>query len=269
MIYSKFKQICIYTLFFFIFFGENCLAQSPYGFNKNNQIAILGVGSVSLGTSLILRSQVDLLTENEIIDLDRNRVNSFDRQATLNSSVLAAKQSDVFLYGSCGIPLLLMASSKINTDLLTMAVLWGEVVLLNGGLTLVSKYSSQRIRPFVYNPDFSLEEKQELNAKTSFFSGHSSMVAANTFFAAKVFSDYYPKSKWKPLIWSLAVVIPVTTAHLRVAAGKHFPTDVITGCLIGAACGYFIPAIHKKQGNNNSEIVFLTDTQRITILYNF
>lgn len=269
MIDSSPKKILYISLFLLAFLGDNCLGQSPYILNKSKEIPLIGIGSISLGTSLILRGQVDLLTEEAINGLDRNIINTFDRNASFNASTLAAKQSDVFLYGSSALPIFLMASSQIKSDVFTIAALWGETVLMNGGLTLLSKYSSQRLRPFVYNPDFSLEDKLDLNAKTSFFSGHSSMVAASTFFAAKVFTDYYPHNRWRWLVWSLASIIPMTTAYLRVAAGKHFPTDVITGCLMGAACGFFIPEIHKKERKKDNEIVFFVTSQKMTILYNF
>ena len=73
------------------------------------------------------------------------------------------------------------------------------------------------------------------------------MTAANTFFAAKVFSDYYPDSKWKPVVWTAAATIPAITGYLRVKGGRHFTTDVITGYAVGAAVGYLVPHFHKKK----------------------
>jgi len=36
-----------------------------------------------------------------------------------------------------------------------------------------------------------------------------------------------------------------TIGYLRYKSGKHFPTDILTGALIGSAIGYFIPFIHR------------------------
>src|SRR5207249_5722685 len=36
-------------------------------------------------------------------------------------------------------------------------------------------------------------------------------------------------------------------AALRVAAGKHFPTDVLAGAALGSAVGWLVPTIHPTQ----------------------
>jgi len=43
------------------------------------------------------------------------------------------------------------------------------------------------------------------------------------------------------------VISDGTTAYLRVKAGKHFPTDVIVGAVIGSAVGYAVVSLHKMQ----------------------
>ena len=88
--------------------------------------------------------------------------------------------------------------------------------MLNAGVTLLTKYTVRRIRPFNFDPNTSLEKKTSVNAKASFFSGHTSITATNSFFTAKVFSDYYPDSKWKPMVWTVAASIPAITGYLRV-----------------------------------------------------
>jgi hypothetical protein len=48
----------------------------------------------------------------------------------------------------------------------------------------------------------------ESDARKSFFSGHASMTACNTFFAAKIWSDMHPNSKLKPWVWTAAAAVP-------------------------------------------------------------
>ena len=121
--------------------------------------------------------------------------------------------------------------------------------MLNAGLTLLTKYTVRRIRPFNYDPETSVEKKMSTNAQASFFSGHTSMTATNSFFAAKVFSDYYPDSQCKSLVWAIAATLPAITGYLRVRGGRHYPTDVITGYAVGAAVGYLIPHWHRNKAN--------------------
>jgi hypothetical protein len=89
--------------------------------------------------------------------------------------------------------------------------------------------------------------KLKRNVRTAFVSGHTSITACNTFFAAQVFSDFYPDSKWKPVIWSAAATIPAITGYLRVTAGKHFPTDVMAGYAMGTVIGILVPRLHRNK----------------------
>ena len=87
------------------------------------------------------------------------------------------------------------------------------------------------------------------SARFAFFSGHTSVTASNFFFTAKVFSDYFPDSKLKPYIWSVAAIAPAITAYLIVKAGRHYKTDVITGYAVGAAIGFLVPHLHRKKSS--------------------
>ena len=188
-----------------------------------------------------------LLTAAEIETLNKADVNSFDRFAINHYSKSGDSGSDVFWGGSHFLPLLFLVNQKSRNDFPAIVAMYGEVFLINSSLTLLTKVTVRRSRPFVYNPDVPIDKKFTKTARTSFLSGHTSMTAANCFFAAKVFSDYYPNSRWKPAIWTGAVVIPAITGYLRIRAGKHFPTDTIAGYALGAAVGILVPQLHKKK----------------------
>ncbi len=84
-----------------------------------------------------------------------------------------------------------------------------------------------------------------LEMQEDLFSGHTSLSASNTFFAARVYSDIYPNSQLKPLVWTIAAVLPALTGYNRVLSGKHFLSDVIIGYSCGVLFGYTVPLIHK------------------------
>ena len=71
----------------------------------------------------------------------------------------------------------------------------------------------------------------------SFPSGH----AVISFAAAFVLSRYKPKLKW--LYYSLAVIISFSRIYL----GKHFPSDVIAGAVIGLGIGYISHKIQRPK----------------------
>jgi membrane-associated phospholipid phosphatase len=199
-----------------------------------------------MGAGIVFAANVQGFSEEEINLLDRNDINEFDRGATYNSSASAKTASDVLLYSSALLPLSFLASKESRQDFGRISILYGETVFITAGITYFTKGVILRTRPFVYNEDFSLADKEKASARHSFFSGHTSLTAASCFFTAKVFSDYFPDSKLKPYVWAGAIVLPAVTGYFRVAAGKHFRTDVITGYVIGASIGYLVPRLHKK-----------------------
>ncbi|MCB0550014.1 MAG: phosphatase PAP2 family protein [Phaeodactylibacter sp.] len=222
---------------------------SPYQLNWKKEAALLGAGATTLGAGHLLRAQTVPLSTAEIYSLQYKSITGIDRIAIEQNSPRAYHASNYFLRASFALPLMFAAEKQARHALPTIALLYSETMMLNSGLTLLAKSAVLRPRPFVYNYDAGLESKQSLHARSSFFSGHTSNVAANTFFAAKVFSDFYPESKWKPLVWGIAATAPAITGYLRVKAGKHYPSDVMCGYAVGALAGYFIPHLHKKDGN--------------------
>ncbi|MFK7770676.1 MAG: phosphatase PAP2 family protein [Saprospiraceae bacterium] len=226
--------------------------ESPYKCTKKKDAIIYSLGSAGLGLGYYLGTKTPSLKIEEIQLLDKNSINRFDRIATSYSSVRARRASDVFFYGAIAMPSLFVFSKRMRKDAKSIALIYGETLFLTVGITAITKKTILRSRPFVYNPDFEISMKLENNARYSFFSGHTSVVAASSFFTAKVFADYYPDSKWKPVVWGAAATIPAITGYLRVRAGKHYPTDVITGYAVGAVIGILIPQIHKRKKRNEN-----------------
>lgn len=238
-------------LLLFVIFHMGLSAQSPYHLDWKKEPVYLGLGVAGFTAGSIISSKSkSLLTVEEIFALDRSSINAFDRGATFNLSGSARNGSDIGLFGSYILPSVFLINKGCRKEFGKIALLYTETFILTLGLTNLTKRLAKRSRPFVYNELASMTDKQTKNARHSFFSGHTSVAAANSFFAAKVFSDYFPNSKWKPVVWSFAVIVPAATGYLRMKAGKHFPTDVITGFAIGGLIGVLIPELHKTKRDN-------------------
>ncbi len=220
---------------------------SPYQLDTKREIGLLsGALGIQLA-GLSVATKIEPLTLAEIELLTPDDIPSYDRQTVRHFSAKAHATSDIFLYGSMAFPVALLADKNIRKDFLKISTMASEAFLLNAGLTTLTKGTVQRIRPYAYNPLVSAEEKMTKSTKMSFFSGHTSAVSVLSFFSAKVYTDYHPNSKWKPVVWTAAAVIPATTGYLRYRAGKHFPTDVIVGYSVGAAIGVLIPHLHRSK----------------------
>ena len=247
----------------FLFCSTLLFSQPPYEWSWKNESIIVGSGLASLGIGSLIHSNTKTFTIEEIYALDRSSVNRFDIGATFNWSTNAANVSDYFVLGSHLVPLIFLTKTESRKDFGKIALLYGETVLITDGLTLLTKRVFKRPRPFVYNEQADINKKLNREAKYSFFSGHTSITAANCFFFAKVYSDYYPDSELKPWIWGTAAVIPAITGYLRVRAGKHYASDVMTGYAVGGLLGFLIPHVHKVDRSNrwrlssrNNKIVF-------------
>lgn len=227
--------------------GVQIHAQSLYELNWKKDGGLVALAGVSTGLGLYLRTSLPDLTVADLETLNANQINNFDRFATKYYSPKADKASDLFWVSTHVFPFLFLAHEKSRKNISKIAALYGETFFITTGLTLLVKTTVKRNRPFVYNPAAPLAKKTTRNARTAFFSGHTSISAANAFFAAKVFADYYPDSKWKLAVWTTAAIIPAITGYLRIRAGKHFPTDTMTGYALGAAVGILILHLHKKK----------------------
>ncbi len=228
------------------------LGQSPYNLNLKKEIPYI---STAVGLNLggaYLASQLNNLSITQIAALDANKVNSFDRFATTNLSNSFARASNGLEIATQLLPILFLSKKKSRRHFGQILAMYVEASFINTGLTIVTKMTFHRTRPFVYNPAVPIEDKLGRTARASFISGHTSTAAVGCFFTAKIFSDFYPDSPWKPLVWGAAGVIPGVMGYFRVAAGKHYPTDVMAGYLVGGAIGFLVPHLHKK-GMGKSE----------------
>lgn len=207
------------------------------------------VTTIGAGWSLYAFTKIyskDPSTKEQILALNKNDINSFDRWGADVYSDKAANTSDFFFYGSMPLPLVLLADKEIRKDAGKIGFLYLEAMSVTGLLYTGSVYLNDRYRPLAYNPEVPLEERMRGGSKNSFFAGHVALVATSTFFTAKVFSDYHPDSKLKYLLYGAAVVGTAGTAYLRHAGGKHFPSDILIGTAVGTLSGILVPHFHKN-----------------------
>ena len=235
------------SLLFLAAIPETALAGSPYNKYVPADKAIIGASLAGGLGMLYLRDRLLPLTELQIERLDRKNINRFDRQATRYYSKTAATISDWGMRACLALPTLIIADAKMRQDATTIALLYLETMAVVGVATDFTKVSAKRTRPYAYNADVPTKSKMAIDTRKSFFSGHTSTSFAGAVFFAKVFSDYYPNSKLKPYVWLGALSISSTVGYTRIKAGKHFPTDVLVAALVGSACGYLIPELHKKK----------------------
>lgn len=231
--------------------NKNYLAESQSSeVYKLNLAADIPITAVGTGWSIFAFTKIynkDASTIQEIENLDKNDVPSFDRSAAGNNNRDANVISDYPFYGSLAVPLGLIADREIRQDLGKIGFIYLEAMAITGLFYTGSVYFVDRYRPATYDTSIPAEERAKGNNKDSFIAGHPGMVATATFFTAKVYSDYHPDSDFKYALYGLAVAATGATSYLRLIAGKHFPSDLLAGVTVGTLSGILVPHFHKNK----------------------
>jgi membrane-associated phospholipid phosphatase len=121
------------------------------------------------------------------------------------------------------------------------ALLVAEATVVAEDVTQLTKFFVGRERPFVHA--LPVEEKafrpEPSGNNLSFFSGHTSEAFALA--AASGTISTMRGYRWAATTWSIGGALAATTAYLRIAADKHWFTDVVVGAIVGAGIGFAMP----------------------------
>ncbi|HUM11836.1 MAG TPA: phosphatase PAP2 family protein [Myxococcaceae bacterium] len=174
------------------------------------------------------------------------------RLGTDSGRATAGTMSDVLVY-------LLMAAPFLNATLVAgieherwdvawrLMVLDAETILLATTIPLSLQKATARERPYVQecgNP--SPPSQCSSGGKyTSFPSGHTT--AAFAAVALECFHHGYLDTShtgWGGAVCPVTIVAALGTGILRIAADRHWATDILVGGAIGGLVGYAVPALH-------------------------
>ena len=157
--------------------------------------------------------------------------------------------SDIGAVAAIASPALLLLDPKIDRhELGTILLIGAETIFLTDFATSLTKTLTLRPRPYLYNQDITLPREllNDRDHRFAFFSGHTSFTAAISFATAQMYVDYNPKSKHKGYVWAAAATLPALVGYWRYRAGQHYPSDIITGYIVGASIGLLVPYIHRQ-----------------------
>jgi membrane-associated phospholipid phosphatase len=125
-----------------------------------------------------------------------------------------------------------------------------EAIAVAGVATEVVKFAAARRRPYAWAAGV----RRDANDDSSFPSGH----AAAAFAAAGAFGTIaHLRGDSAAPVYAAGFAAATGVAYLRVAADRHWLSDVATGAALGTAIGVAMPLLlHRRSASSRSSVAF-------------
>ena len=276
------KSFCtVFLLISTLFATAQEKSGRTYHLNKKIDFPLtaVGLGATYFGFQKIA-AKPDI-TDDELYALDKNDLPGIDRGAAGRWNQNAADLSEPPFYGAFVFGAVLLADKAVRSEVGTIGLMYLQSLAISSGIYASVQGTVKRMRPLTYQ-DYSKHTVDEYNElkdmdlrgnynRNSFFGGHPVIPATTTFFVAKVYHDRHPGDNFQYVLWGFAGATTLYTASLRYIAGKHFPTDLITGVTVGVLSGVLVPEFHKKKPKEGgfSMIPLLGQYQGLAMNYSF
>ena len=132
-----------------------------------------------------------------------------------------------------------------GTDMMLIA----ESLTLSSLLNQVVKFSVGRARPFtVRGHEAFYPDRSDDNL--SFYSGHTNMAFALVVSAGTI--AHIRNYDAEPYIWGIGIPLALFVGYTRIAAEKHYFSDVLIGALIGSTVGFLVPWLHRNDDSHST-----------------
>lgn len=143
--------------------------------------------------------------------------------------------------GAFGLTALAALNDGRPGGVLVDALLVAEATVIAIDLNQLTKFLAGRERPFVHfaTPAERATFTNPADNNLSFFSGHATFTFALAVSSGTVAT--MRRYRLAPAVWATGLTLATATSYLRVAADRHYLTDVITGAIVGSAVGFLVP----------------------------
>lgn len=126
------------------------------------------------------------------------------------------------------------------------ALLITEATVIAADLNQIAKFAFARERPFVHYLPRAPDAIRALtdspsDDNLSFFSGHTTLAFAVATAAGTV--NTLRGYRLAPVVWGAGMTMAVSVGYLRIAADKHYFSDVMTGAVVGSIIGVGVPLV--------------------------
>lgn len=236
-------------------------AEIDYELSPTLDITLSVLGAATQGIGSYLHSQMEIKDRNalrpaqDFLPWDRKFMGRYSETADLMSDIGAAVAIAPLAIGGYA----WYSGASNGKEFATFSLMFFQSVLFQSGINLATRSLEIWPRPYIYSESEKGKEAAQ-NAKGeaygSFFSGHASAAFTVAVFASEWYDQVFPNSANTGLVRALAFSLAGFESVLRVAAGKHYPTDILVGALVGTGVSYGVLTLHKKRNKKFSLWVF-------------
>ncbi len=234
----------VFVLAFFLFadLSKGYAADSPYGISLETDLPLLVLG---IGASLAGNVRYAGMEPRSELP-DKDRLLPWDRPFAGNRNRIADRASD-WMSLAIALPFAWEGynwktgksdAGEVATFLLTAV----EIGFLQNGLNLLVRSIRLWPRPELYSSEADISRGE---AWGSFYSGHASAAFSLAVFSGMWFDAKNPGSSLSPVVWSVSLASASLVSVLRVWAGKHYPSDVLAGAVIGSLSSFAVLRLHR------------------------
>jgi membrane-associated phospholipid phosphatase len=133
---------------------------------------------------------------------------------------------------------------ELSADTLVVA----ESAVLAVGANQIAKFAFARERPDVHARAVAHEAMVPSSGDNlSFFSGHATLAFALATSAGTVAS--LRRHHLAPVMWVAGLALATAGGYFRIAADRHYASDVAVGAVVGSAVGFSVPYLaHHPRG---------------------
>jgi membrane-associated phospholipid phosphatase len=183
-----------------------------------------------------------------------NGLDSWGRRAFLwHDTARAITASDITAFvlapaAAYGLDWMAASRDGRRSDAPVDAILITQAMAVASDVTDILKFTVGRERPFVHvlAPLARATTPQPADNNTSFPSGHTTLAFALATSSAEIAR----LRGYSAAAWLLRAGLPIATltAYFRVAADRHYLTDVMAGAAVGSGVGFGLPYLaHRKK----------------------
>ncbi len=169
---------------------------------------------------------------------------AIERGVQENYSPFSARVADVTLLAALSFPLVgILAEADQGSYAQNATLIYAQALSVSLLVNTAVKHAVRRRRPDGSRTSDEAEVAS-VDSVLSFYSGHATLAFCALTTGGLLYSQAEVDPGLRVGMWGVQAFLASLTGQLRVRAGRHYPTDVLVGAVMGVATGALVVGAH-------------------------